>query len=467
MGNFTNLPAALADELQTGFLEREFEEGLDSVLAYRREALMETVPARIGETITRTRTGRKAPITTPINPANNVVTDLNNGLGTGTDAANEQYTLTMFEYADLTPFNLMDDLATIANNLVRISRNNGVQASQSIERIARLALFNAYMGGNTRVRTDLGAGSTTTVHVDDIRGFQNVLVNGVVTPVSGTNTLTVYETAVSSSGVTQTLTVTGVAADGTNHSSVVNSSGVTEGISGVLTFTAATLPVNGDAIVAANAPKVLRPFSHLTTAQTTGSDLLTLGLIQDATAYLRNNGVPPMADGTYHILLDNVSMRQLYSDQDFKVALASRVDAPEYRNQDVVRFLGQTFIPTTEALIQSSATSGATGASANNVGVRRPIVLGGECLIEGDFEGLGQWLNREGIQGNQIGDVFMVDGVAQIMTPPLDALQQWAKLAWCWIGGFAVPTDLTATTSIIPSASNALYKRGVVVETAA
>lgn len=464
MGNFTNLPAALADELQTGFLEREFEEGLDSVLAYRREALMETVPARIGETITRTRTGRKAPITTPINPTTNVVTDLNNGL-TPSDAANEQYTLTMYEYADMTPFNLMDDLATIANNLVRISRNNGVQASQSIERIARLALFNAYMGGNTRVRTDLGAGSTTTVHVDDIRGFQNVLVNGVITPVSGSNTLTVSETAVSSSGVTQTLTVTGVAADGTNHSSVVNSSGVIEGISGVLTFTAATLPVNGDAIVAGNAPKVLRPFSHLTTAQTTGSDLLTLGLVQDATAYLRNNGVPPMADGTYHILLDNVSMRQLYSDQDFKVALASRVDAPEYRNQDVVRFLGQTFIPTTEALIQAPTTSGATGASANTVGVRRPIVLGGECLIEGDFEGLSMWLNRDGL--NPIGDVFMVDGVAQILTPPLDALQQWAKLAWTWIGGFAVPTDLTATPAIIPSASSALFKRGVVLETSA
>lgn len=463
-GNFTNLPAALVDELQTGFLEREFEEGLDSVLAYRREALMETIPARLGETITRTRTGRKTPITTPLNPATNVSTDLNNGL-TGTDAGNEQYTLTMFEYADVTPFNLMDDLATIANNITRISRNNGVQASQSIERIARLALFNAYMGGNTRVRTDLGAGGTTSCFVDDIRGFQTVLVNGVPTPVSGTNTLSVSEVAVSSGGVTQTLTVTGVAAGGSNHSSVVNSSGVVEGISGTITFLAATTPVNGDALIASNSPKMLRPFSHITTAQMTSSDLLTLGLIQDATAYLRSNGVPPMPDGTYHILLDNTSMRQLYSDQDFKLALASRIDAPEYRNQDVVRFLGQTFIPTTEALIQNPSTSNATGSSANTVGIRRPLVLGAEAIIEGDFEGLSMWLNRQGV--NAIGDIFMVDGVAQILRPPLDVLQQWANLAWCWIGGMAVPTDLTATPSIIPSASSSLYKRGVIIETAA
>jgi hypothetical protein len=464
MGNFTNLPAALVDELQTGFLEREFEEGLDSQLAYRREALQETVPARIGETITRTRTGRKAPVTTPINVANNVVTDLNNGL-TASDAANEQYTLTMQQFADLTAFNLMDDLATIANNLVRISRNNGVQASQSIERLARLALFNAYMGGNSRVRTDLGGGGTTTCHCDDIRGFQTVVVNGVITPVSSGNPLTVYETAVAGNGVTQTLTVTGAAADGTNHSSVVNTAGVVEGISGVLTFSVATTPVNGDALVSGNAPKVLRPFSHITTAQMTGADLLTFGLVQDATAYLRSNGVPPMDDGTYHILLDNVSMRQLYSDQDFKVALAGRLDTPEYRNQDVVRLFGQTFVPTTEALIQNASTSGASGVSANSVGIRRPIVLGAEVLIEGDFEGMEQFLNREGM--SPIGSAFMVDGVVQIMTPPLDALQQWAKLAWDWIGGFAVPTDLTATPSIIASASSSLFKRACIIETSA
>jgi hypothetical protein len=453
MGNFTNLPAQLAAMLQTGMLEREFEEGLDSVLAYRREALRETIPNRIGETITRTRTGRKVPQTTPINPATN--TGLDNGM-TASDASLEQYQFTMQEYPDTVDVDLMADEATIANNVIRAARNNGVQAAQSMERIARKKLFSAYLGGNTRVRTDLGAGSTTTCHVDDIRGFTTVLVNGVPTGISSANPITVQETSVSS-GVTQVLTVTGYTIDASNASNVP------DGISGVLTFNTATTPVNGDALVATNAPKVMRPYGHLTTAQMAGSDVFTLGIVQDAEAYLRDNGVPPMDDGTFHVILDNSTMRQLWADQDFKVLFAGRDQSPEFKNADVVSLLGLTFIPTTETCVQGTST-GATGAAAINTRIRRPIVTGAEHMIQGDFEGLEHWLARQGVDA--IGDVTLVDGVAHIFRPPLDRLQKFLSLSWTWIGDFAIPTDLTATTSIIPTASNALYKRAVPIETA-
>lgn len=456
MANFNTLPAGLAAMLQTGMLEREFEEGLDSVLAYSREALVETIPVRIGETLTRTRTGRKTPITSSLAPGSN--TGLDNGLSPS-DASIEQYLFNMFQYADTTDVDLMSDETVIANNLIRQARNNGVQAQQSRERISRKSLFTAYLGGNSRVRTDLGAGSTTTCFVDDIRGFTTVLVNGVPTPISGTNTLSVQETSVSS-GVNQTLTVTAATADGTNHSSVP------DGISGSLTFTTATQPVNGDALVASNAPKVLRPFGHLTTAQMLSSDTLTLGILQDAEAYLRDNGVPPMDDGTYHVGLDNTSMRQLFADQDFKILYAGRAQSEEYKMGDVIVLLGLTFIPTTETYIQNANTyaggSTATGASANTVRIRRPIVMGAEHLIRGDFEGLEHWLARQNI--NVIADVTLVDGVAHVFRPPIDRLQQFCSLTWQWIGAFAVPSDITATTSIIPTASNALFKRSVVVE---
>ena len=451
-GNFTNFPPALQALLQAGFLEREFEEGLDSVLAYRRESMMVTVPARIGESITRTRTGRKP----PVNMLTNASTDtgLDNGI-TPSDGAIEQYTLIMGQADDAVDVDLMGDMAAIANNLIRVARNNGVQAAQSLERFARKALFGAYMGGNTRVRTDLGGGGTTSCYVDDIRGFQQVLVNGVPTAVSGTATLTVYETAVGSSGVTQTLTVTGVAAEGTNHSSVP------DGISGIMTFSSATLPVNGDALVAINAPKILRPYSHISMAQMVGADVLTLGLILDAVSYLRDNGVPTMPSGTYHVILDNTSLRQIYADQDFKVLFAGRSQSSEYRDADIANLLGVTFIPTTETYIQSAATGG-TSAAAINVRLRRVVVCGAEHMIQGNFEGMDQWLNRQGV--NPIGDVTLINNIAHILRPPLDRLQKYASLAWFWIGGFAIPTDLTATTSIIPTASNALYKRSLVIE---
>ena len=343
MGSFTNFPAALAATLQQGFLEREFEEGLDSVLAYRRTALEETVPNRLGETLTRTRKGRKAPVSTPMNPSTN--TGLDNGLTPSTFTM-EQYSFTMQEYGDTVDTNTLQDLAAIANNLFANSRNSGVQAAQSLERIAQGKLFSAYLGGNSRVRTDLGAGSTTTCHVDDVRGFQTVLVNGVVTAISGTNTLSVQEISTSSGGVNQTLTVSAFTIDGSNQSTTPG------GISGTITFAAATTPVNLDSLIALNAAKILRPFSKSNTSQLTGADVLTMSLIEDSVAYLRDNAVPPHADGTYHCILDNTSLRQLWADQDFKVLFAGRYDASEYRDGDIIRLLGVTFIPTTETYVQ-------------------------------------------------------------------------------------------------------------------
>jgi hypothetical protein len=453
MANFETLPTALQGMVQTGMLEREFEEGLDSILAYRRLALMETVPNRIGETLTRTRIGRKNPVTTPFVPTSN--TGLDNGL-TPHDASIEQYMFSMLQYGDTTDVDLISDLVTIANNLIRVSRNNGVQAGQSLERIARGKIFGAYLGGNTRVRTDLSASTTTTCHVDDITGFQNVSVNGILMPVTASNTLTVTETSVSG-GVNQTLTVTSVIADGTNNSNSPT------GISGTLTFSTATAPVNGDQLVAQNAPQIIRPGGHLTTAQMTGSDILTLGYLQDAMTVLRNNAVPPMPDGTYHVMLDNQSERQLWADQDFKVLYAGRYQSQEYRTGRVFELLGMTFVPTTESLVQGPST-GATGAAAINTTIRRVLMAGSESMIEGDFEGLENWLARQGV--NAIADVRLVNNIAHIFRPPLDRLQQFMSLSWTWIGDFAIPTDITATSTIIPTASSALYKRAAVIETA-
>lgn len=460
MANFDTLPAALQPIVQTGMLEREFEEGLDSVLAYRRLSLDETVPNRSGETLTRTRTGRKNPVTTPFNPANN--TGLDNGM-TPSDATIEQYTFSMNQYGDTADVDLVGDLVSISDNLIRVARNNGVQAAQSMERIARKKLFAAYMGGNSYVRTDLGAGSTTTCYVDDITGFSTVLVNGVPTAVSGANTLTVAEKSVSS-GVTQTLHVTATTAEVTNHSQRP------DGVSGILTFTTATLPVNGDQLVAVNAPQIIRPSGHLTTAQMTGSDTLTLGYLLDAQTILKNNGVPTMPDGTYHVILDNQSERQLWADQDFKIFFAGRKDSQEYRSGQIYSLLGLTMIPTTESYVQTSlmqagaVASTATGVALVSTNIRRVLVAGAETMIQGNFEGLEGWLARQAV--NAIGDVRLVNNVAHVFRPPLDRLQQFMGLSWTWIGDFAIPSDNTATTTIIPTASNALFKRSVVIETA-
>src|SRR6266404_7516428 len=118
---FTEFPTIIQTLLQQGFLVREMEEGLDSILAYRRLCVMETFPGRIGETMTRTRKGRKAPVTTPL--ATNSNTGLDNGL-TPSNFSVEQYTFTLKLYADTTDLNLMQNEAQIADQFIANARNN-------------------------------------------------------------------------------------------------------------------------------------------------------------------------------------------------------------------------------------------------------------------------------------------------------------------------------------------------------
>lgn len=433
--SISNFPTALQGIIQQNFLEREFQDALQSKLGYRQIADRERFPNKIGETITKTRAGLKAPTTTPMNPATN--TNLDNGLSP-TSWTMEQYTLSINQYGDTIDLNIVADKVGLASQFLQNAKVNGIQASQSVDRLARNALFNAYLGGNTSVNATLGSPGVT-VSVDDIRGFQYVPVNGVMVPVSGSNTA-----SVSINGTTYTLT--GATAD------VSNISLAPLGISGTLTFSANVSVANGTAgnsVLHANAPTILRPNGRSTTAGLIGSDLLTMGLLLDAQAQLRNNC--PLIAENLKFYGDNKSFRQLFADQDFKILYQGQYGSEAYRNGQVFSLLGIDFIPTTEAFTQAQGS----------VTVRRPILVAQGALVEGDFDGMAEAV---GVSENHI--VHMVDDIVQVTRPPLDRLQQIIAQSWYWIGGYAVPTDVTANQNIIPTASNAYLKRAVLLETA-
>lgn len=431
-----NFPAALQPIIQQNFLEREFHDALQSQLVYRKIADKFPFPARIGESITATRAGLKAPVTTPMTPSGN--TNLDNGLTPASWTA-EQFTLSIAQYGDTIDLNIVNEGVGIANQFLQNAKVNAVQAAQSVDRLARAALFNGYLGGNTRVRVTLGAAGPT-VSVDDIRGFQYAPVNGVMTAVSASNTATV----IFNNGNTYTLT--GVAADATNVSTAPG------GISGTLTFSANVSIADGTAgnsVVHFNAPTILRPNGRLTTAALTSTDLLTMGLLLDAQAQLRNNA-PMLANDKMTCYLDNKSMRQLFADQDFKLLYQGQYGSETYRQGAVFELLGIEFVPTTEAYVQS----------IGSVTARRPILCIKGALLEGDYVRTGATFENE----NQI--VSVSEGIAQVTRPPLDRLGQIIAQSWYYIGGFVVPSDVTANQSIIPTASNAYLKRAVVLETA-
>lgn len=450
-----NMPVALQAAIQQGFLETEFTKGLNSAIGFRAIADRETFAINVGESLTKTRFGLKAPATTPLTPSAN--TNLDNGL-TPTANTIEQYTIALNMYADTIDLNVVTSQVGIANQFLMNAKVNGTQARQTLDRLARNALFGTgsaaynggYMGGLTRVRTTLGS-PNTTISVDDVRGFGTVLSNGAFVAVSGSYTAQVQVGS-------NTYTLTGVAVDGSNVSTAPN------GISGTLTFSSNVTVADGTAlntVAHANAPVLVRPngkwtggnafASTTSTAALASTDLLTLSTIEDAVANLRNN--TGIVDEIFNLYLDNVSMREIFADPDFKQMYTGQYGSREAQEGKTFELMGVRFIPTTESFVQTHPTNSA-------LKVRRPVLCAKGALIEGDYAGM----MEKAYEGNLQSIINMVDDVVQITRLPLDRLQQIIGQSWFWIGGFCTPTDATATTTIIPTAGAQYLKRAVVIE---
>lgn len=447
---------------QQGFLARFFEEGLDSLMAYRRDAKQEAIPCGIGESITKTRAGRLAPVPTPLNPAN--VVGLDNGVNYVTPNL-EQYIYNVSQYTNGAILDMLSTQTSIADQFLLLAKDNGVNAAQTIERVAKQTWFAAYNTGNTWVRGDLAASTTTTCAVDDIRGFEFAPQNGKMQPVSSSNPLVVYEKAFGGGGVTQTLSVIGAVADSPTQSvypsSVVGQA--SDGRSGVLTFASATAPNSGDALVSAIATPVVRPNGKSGTNQLGPGDQLTMQLINNAVAQLEANAIPRHPDGCYHAYYDFVSQSELFIDQQFILASASRIADTEYQNGQVFSLFGTKFVPTTEAYLQALNTSAGMQAPASNgTQVHRVLITGAAGLCQGNFIGLETYAQHQAV--GQISNIFMVDNVAHIIRSPIDNQGRTVTLVWLAAFGMVCPTDLTATPAIIPTANNAAYKRAIVIE---
>lgn len=433
-----NFPLALQPIIQQGFLEREFDQALRSRLGYRACADRELISVGIGEIITKTRAGLKPSVTTPLPGSSN--TNFDNGL-TPTAWNVEQYTLSMNHYASTIDLNMVTSRVGIASQFLQNAYVNGEQAARSLDELARNALFNAYFGGNTRIRTTLGSAGPV-VTVDDVRGFQNVFNNGVQQPVSNSLPLTIVIGSNTYNVVSSTADVTSV-------------STTPGGASGTLTLSGNVSVADGTAgntVLASNASVVIRPTQRGNTAQLGVNDTLTMSCLLDAVAKLRLNAVPEI-DGVYNCYLDPISARQLFGDPDFKQLFQGATSANQvFRKGMTNDFLGLRFISTTETYVQSHPT-------LSGVMVRRPIVCGKGALVEGDFAGMA---SNDVAPADSI--VSLVDGIAMVTREPVDRLQQIVAQSWYWIGGFCAPSDTTTNPSTVPTATNAAFKRAVMIE---
>lgn len=472
--SINNLPASIATAIQQGYLEREFREPLVAKLAYRSVADVEPFMGNVGESTTRTRRGLFPAVTTPTAPAAN--SDLDNGM-TAQYFTTEQYIVSLNQYNFTTDLNLRTSKVAIADIFLQNARNLAEGAARSVESLARNALFNTQLGGNTFVTTTLGSAGTT-VHVDDIRGFQNTWNNvNQVFPVSSSHTLSVTFTAPGSSTANTTSTntvggtysLTGVTPDATT---ALNSAGTgpasgntskmwaTGGISGTLTFSSNVTVGDGTAgntVQMAMSPVVVRPFNRAGSNMLIAGDTLNSQLILQAKSTMQANGVEPFEDGYYRFIADPFQLNALYNDTAFQRFQMGHTGSQEYLQGVVGEIMGVQVVQTPMAPIASAAATG-------TIDIHTGMLIGKGALVESGF-------TNEAYTSQLTADdqelITIVDGIAHVTREPLDRLKQVIAQSWTYFGGFVSPTDITTNTGTIPTANNSAWKRAVAIQTAA
>lgn len=442
-------PSVVAS-IQDRTLQRVFRDALYPRLLYRLEALAELWAVNLGANQTFTRTGLIKPTTRPLNPGVEP---------TPKSYAIEQWEATAQQWADSIDTHMPTSYVTLASQYLRNMHQLGLHSGQSLNRVVRDKLFNAYVAGNTVVKAG-GIGAGATIPVVNLDGFTRKLFNGRPTVVSAANPLPI--TVGPSGAPVYTGVITGFTSDIPGdeiHGGTLTVSPAHAGLAARL------------AVLAGNRARVLYSGGGDRVDDIIATDVFRLADVRNAVSQLRTNNVPPHEDGSYHFHLDPTSENQIFGDNEFQRLNQSIPDYIHYRRFAAAFLLNCTFYRNTEAptpatVDEDPSTGFTTGFELSNpagIVIHRPIVTG-QGAVEEKYLDESRYISEAGVQG-KIGEFAVVNGGVQVMTErirlvlraPLDRLQQQTSASWSFSGDWPIPTDETALSS--PAA----YKRAVVI----
>lgn len=451
------LNPAIVNLIQDRTLERVFHDALFPRLLYRSEAMAEKWMANIGERQVYTRTGLINVDTNPLTPGSDP---------TPSSYAIEQWEAEARQFGKSLDTHMPTSYVSLAPTFLRDTVQLGLNAGQTLNRLVRDRLYVAYLGGET-VNTSAALIGATSIVVASLNGFNEVLVNGRLQPVSPANPLAItFSAGPAANTVVGTLPL--------NPSNPFGP--------GILTLGAglsAPLALR-TGVRAITRSRITRVGGGATVDGIVGGNILTLQDVINTVARMRSNNIPPTADGFYHVHLTPVGEAQLFADNAFQRLFQSLPENAVYRDLGIGQLVGCRFYRNTENpdLNNTSLqvdTSGGAGAArvsgeigaevVNQAGlaVQREIVVGGGAIYE-KYIDEGAFLTEAGVTG-KIGEFSVMNGGVAVMTEriryilraPLDRLQQIVSQSWSWSGDFPVPSDgLTG--------SSARFKRAAVIE---
>jgi hypothetical protein len=450
---------------QQGFLEKGFETAMEPELAYRKIAERVDVEVKNGESVTKTRPSLFALGNTAVNPATN--TGLDNGLSNSFYGF-EQFTLSIGQQALTTQVSLEQQETLIEKLFLQNQKNLAIHAASTLDQLNAQQLHSAYDSGSSYNPTLVNSGATS-IELDNIIGFDtnfaHVTYNSVVypvgtpQPVSSSNTLkvNVYTSAAGNALLGQ-ITVTLATPDGTNISTAfVN--GIAYGVSGTLTCTATgfAIPANST-FVAVDGSYVLRPNGKLNRAALASTDTLSLSLFAIARAKLAARAVPTLPNGMYACIIDPNIYSQLLNDTAFQVATQGTYRTEPYFKKGILA-------PAFNLEFVSSNMVPSYTIPSSNLKARHAMVVGADCMIEGDFVGARhQAASNNAMNGPTV--IRMYDDIQMTLRAAIDRFGDTVTQTWKWTGGFVAGTDILSDTTKVPTTDGCRYKRCVEIEVA-
>ena len=294
------MPAAVLELNQQGLLERAFHDGLFPNLAFRAEAMPEEWPANTGQELFMTRPGLLKPRVKPLTPGSDPV---------GQSVPYEQWIATLSQFADSIDTSMPTSNAANSNQFLRNIHQLGLQAGQSVNRIARNALFQAYLSGQTVGITAILA-TDTQVRVAALNGFTDVVIPGGNVRPQAVSAAFPLPITIGTGAAKVTASVVGTIPDDP-----------TDPIGpGTLLLSAAVgAPfVIRSAVKSSFCPKVVRSTAGDSYDSIGAGDTLVLQQCINAVAFLRRANVQPHDDGFFHAHVSPLSNAQFFADPVFQ-----------------------------------------------------------------------------------------------------------------------------------------------------
>lgn len=434
--NLAFLPAALQGIVFDGWLESALQEALYTTHLWRQLCVQERHRGGIGEQVTKTKPGL-------IPPQTEAEIRINRGQEPGiVTPSYEQYTYKLRTGAKSMELDIPTNWVAAIPKILSDIRAFYEFAAHTLSRVCRSRVYAAYGAGDT-FATASGAASTS-VEVQDVTGFDKVIVNGIAVDVSVSNPLPILI-----GGVARNVTAVAPA----------DSSSPPQG-PGTLTISAAHTWALHEAVVRVDAPKIIRAAGRVTDRLLVAGDVATFAPFRSAVAFLRDNNVPGVdgtRNGPYGAFVDGMTEAALLGDVEFRQAFQGRPETPAIRDGVIGQYGGIIFYRNTDMPTLSGSPLQTT--------IRRSIVFGADVAIEAyapeqDFETAPPDVMEVALNMHYKRKLDLAGVMTAIFRAPLDALGRSVLMSYVTNYDYCIPTDVKAIGTVHR------HKRAVVIHTA-